>query len=171
MGRTAVTLAGVPGRISSSVLSALRRDLPDGYVFRVPGAKLQGDRLARYDARTIDDIVENARDAVFGTTKRPNSFCRNPERPCALRDGQRHGCGREGEATCTLEKPDYCIVLYQEGVEEEALLRKLHFSAATTRIERAAYDRLDRTVAAVKDLLAAARVNLPRLKQELETGS
>lgn len=166
-----MTLAGVPGRISHSVLSGLRQRFSNGYVFRVPGAKLHVDRLARYDDGTVEAVVESARDAVFGTSKRPSSFCRNPTRPCALREGARHGCGLSADATCSLAKPDYCIVLYQEGRDEDVLLRKLHFSAYTSRLERAVYDRTDRTVVAVEAALAAARADLPRLRQEMESSS
>ncbi|WP_455918749.1 hypothetical protein [Ensifer canadensis] len=165
----AVVLAGLPGRIAPAVKAEIQEKYSDNVVVRATGALLQKDKLALYDNQTITDVVKSAADAVFGKSKRPHGFCRNIDRPCALRDPIKLSCGKTDEQTCIRQRPDFLLVLYQEGQYEAHLLEALHHCALTVKLPKTCYNHLGRTTTAVTDGIEAARSTLGIIKKMMES--
>jgi hypothetical protein len=124
----------------------LRARYSDNHVFRGDGARLYGDRLANYHDEYISRVVATASESVFGHSLRPKGFCRNPGRGCALIGARKESCVRNPSQTCYLQKPDFFLLLYQEGHSQEQLLKRLHHSVFPIQLPQACYDRVERTV-------------------------
>ena len=163
----AVALAGVPGRIVGSVVQALQERFADSHVFRGAGAPLRDNGQTLYNDAVVDEALRMAADAVFGKSRRPHGFCRNTGRPCAIKNAGKNDCGRSAEQTCSLQKPDFLIVLYQEGANEEKLLNTLHHSAYCVRLPKSCYNRRDRTIEAAVGALKEAGPVLGRIRRDI----
>lgn len=170
MMKYAVVVAGVPGRIVLRVQEKLRARFSDNHVVRVPGAILHDDDYARYDNTAVSQIIQQVEDAVFGKTKRPHGFCRRSERPCArMKPENRRHCGKLDDTTCLLEKPDALIVIYQEGHQEDKLLKSLHYSAITAKLSKETYNREERTYNSIINHLSRLKENIGKIKRAVET--
>lgn len=131
---TAVVLAGLPGKMYWPIYRLLNERFPTGYVFRgIPGKSL-GVGRALYDDGQIAKLMQQAADAVWGNSRRSNAFCRNPQRPCALRDGKK-ACGKTADQSCSLAKPDRLLVLANAGDGLGRLLNHLVDAALFAELE------------------------------------
>ncbi|MEH7905518.1 hypothetical protein V7794_30760 [Rhizobium laguerreae] len=167
--RYAVVIAGLPGKISSSVKDTLQERFTDNHVFRAAGAPYYDDGSTVYDGQVIADTLRMGVDAVFGKSARPNGFCRNVDRPCALHYGNKDACGKLESETCFRLKPDFLIVIYQTGLNEEQLLTALHHSALTIRLPAACYAHLTKTVDACIEALKASYSVLGTVRRNFES--
>lgn len=166
----AVTLAGIPASTNAGVLQDLRDRFSDGYVFRAPAARAtDAGRLTNYSENGADLILEAARDTIFGSTKRPNGFCRNPTHSCVLLGGGKKNCNKGEGDRCYLSKPDFLIIIFQGGKNEELLLHKLHFCAFIARIPEDCYGRRARTLQFVISTLSESKHRLSLLREELSS--
>lgn len=110
-------------------------------------------------------------DAVFGKSKRPLGFCRNANRPCALKSKGRHTCSKSSETTCTLKRPEFLVLAYQDGPGKNRLLRTLHYSAYLIEIPAAAYGNADATSVFLIDALRQASNTLPTIAATFQRGA
>jgi hypothetical protein len=163
----AVVLAGLPGTIVSAVTQALRNRYSDNYVFRAAGAPLRTQRTTEYDEKVISDSLRMASDAIFQKSQRPFGFCRNTNRPCAIKNAGKHNCGRNEAQSCELQKPDFLMVLYQEGEGEEKLISRFHYAALFGKLTRSSYGRQERTIDAVVSQLERATPILGSIRKDL----
>lgn len=165
----AVTVAGVPGRILGPVLDALRQRYSDTFVIMGRGAPLSDKSLTTYDTAVVDASLEASTEAVFGKTKRPHGFCRNSQRPCALRNAHKDDCGKTPEHTCSLQRPDFLVLVYQEGLQEDLLLRRFHYAPLSVRLPKECYNRRDRTIEAISERLSAAKGWLGQIRSAVSS--
>lgn len=163
----AVTLVGVPGRIINGVIDALRSRFTDQHVFRGIGVRLTESQLTMYDDDVVAGGLRMAADAVFGKSKRPVGFCRHAARPCALRSARKGSCEKAETQSCALSRPDFLIVIYQEGLNEKLLEEKLHYSAYTTKLPKTCYNHQSRTIEAVIAALKTASRTLGLISASL----
>jgi hypothetical protein len=169
MVTTAVVLAGMPASIGAHVVQALRNRFNDGYVFRAPAAPSNRAPLASYSASNIDHILESARDAVFGSTKRPSSFCRNPTHSCVLKGRSKKHCNKMSNEACFLVKPDFLVVMYQRGMNESNFIERLHYCAHLVEIPDRCYGRLQKTIEFVVSTLHKCRTSLRAIRDEISS--
>lgn len=151
----AAIVAGVPARILNQVLDTLKADHPDTLAVRGAGWRLYDGARPQYLPAYIEEVTSQAIDAVFGSTARPAGFCRNPNRPCALKGTQRNSCGGAVGASCGREKPDRFVLFYQESDErnETALVDHFRNSALAVRIPAEYYNRATATAKFISETL------------------
>jgi hypothetical protein len=140
----AAVVAGVPARIINAVVQAIRDRYPDQAVVRGAGARTYDNRLAAYTESYLNEVLDEAADAIFGKSERPNGFCRNSQRACADRsEGQAKLCSKAQASTCSRAKPDRFFLIYQECNEEDELrlLERFYYSPYLIAIPRDYYDR------------------------------
>jgi hypothetical protein len=164
----AVTLAGIPAPTSSGVLQDLKNRFNDGYVFRTAAAATANGSLTNYSERAVDMILEAARDAVFGSSRRPSGFCRNPSQNCVLKGNHKKHCNKSTDDMCYLTKPDFLIVMFQGGKNEEILLNKLHYCAHLVRIPENCYGKRQNIVNFVVSFLQSSKSILNTIAQEIK---
>lgn len=167
--RYAIVLAGIPGTISNSLKDKLQERFSDNHIIRAAGARVYADNLTQYDDQVVDDSLRMAVDAVFGKSKRPNGFCRNTDRPCALHHHKKDSCGKTENESCNLVRPDFLVVLYQAGRDEGRLLERFHHSALAIRLPVACYGHLTRTLDASVDLIKKAYVVVGIIRKLFES--
>ena len=154
MALTTVILAGLTGSVLDAVREQLSQRYP-GVVIRGLASATRNNRLAFYDAGEITKVLGQAVDGVFGSSKRPIGFCQNSQRGCQKKvaDGK---CDRADNQTCALEKPARLFLIYQQGENEEALLRGFAHAALPFRMPRSTYGQrrnaADMCEAAIKTL-------------------
>jgi hypothetical protein len=168
----ALTLAGIPERILPGVLAALRERFTANHVFRGLGTPLASDGLTNYDEQIVGNCLRMAVDAVFKKTKRPVGFCRNPDRSCALKQAVgKNGlnCGKTDEETCFRDQPDFFMVLFQEGIAEEKLLKKLHHAAFLERLPKECYNKKEKTIEAIVSAIQRAMPVLGSLRRDISS--
>ena len=141
MSGVAIILAGLPGRAHNLTLERLRAAFPVGYVIRGVAAPLSSARRANYAPTAVDAVLAAASDAVFGHSRRPVSFCRNPQRTCAAKAIAGKTCGRSGAQSCALEAPTRLILLFQQGDAEQRLLSRFHFAALQRQLPERLYNK------------------------------
>jgi hypothetical protein len=109
--------------------------------------------------------MDTCLEAVFGTSKRPFSFCRRPHKSCVINIGRRRtkDCGLGDAQACGLRKPDHLIVLYQQSQNDDFLLRALSFSAFARKLPHSCYGRADATAEAAKSAIRYAKERLKML--------
>lgn len=165
----AVAVAGVPGPIINALLTELRTRFKANYVFRGAGAPLRASGMTLYDQKVVDQAVRMTADAAFtDRTTSPRGFCRNSQGTCALHD-QKGTCGKTEEHTCALERPDYLIVLYQEGDSEPLLRSALHHSSYMVQLPRDVYNRLHATKDASIDAIKTVREKIGTIRRHLSS--
>lgn len=163
----AVILAGVTGRILPSVLNKLRARFSERYVFRGDGGKINSMNAAYYTDAKANRLVDLACDAVFGQDKRPLSFCSHEERSCSLSHHSKKRCRLDDNGTCGLMKPGSLILFMQEGINEEVVLRKLHYSAFVISIPKDCYDREDKTFSCIIHNISYSLPKINELRSEM----
>lgn len=114
-------LAGFPRTALDAVRERLKVRFPS-YVIRGVAATTRHNHLCLYDSGEITKVLDQAADAVFGSSKRPMGFCRNEQRGCQKKP--RGKCDLASHQACTKTMPDRLFLLYQEGEREEDLFRK-----------------------------------------------
>lgn len=132
MALSAVILAGFDGRYLHAIRKRLRREFPEGYVFRGAASSKRHHR-SLYCQSEVEKILSEAADAVWGKSRRSTAFCRNPQRECAKK-GVKRTCGKTERETCRLERPDRLILLYRADRTESRLLEHFGLSALSKSI-------------------------------------
>lgn len=137
MALSAIILAGFTGTGLDAVRERLARRYPDS-VIRGAAAPSRHNRLSLYDATDIRKVLDQAADAVFGSSTRPVGFCQNSQRGCRKKvaDGK---CDLSGNQACLLTKPARLFLLYQEGEREEDLLRTFAYAPLPHRVPQNLY--------------------------------
>lgn len=166
MPGTAVVISGVPAKTLQRVMQRLNRDFNPGYVFRGRGAPLSAQRVATYSREVVDAAIADATDAIFGTTQRAVSFCRNISQPCVSRGARGKTCGRKQGQSCGLERPDRLLLLFQEGRDEQSLTKAFYHSALTRRISAAAYGDADETAEEIAGTIRNTKGQLAFIESE-----
>ena len=167
----AVALAGIPGTIINEVRAELRQRFSDRHAFRAAGAPERSSKLTLYDNKVISASGEMAADVVFGKTSKPWGFCKGDTKPCALREGGNKSCLRTPEQTCAMERPDHLVLIYQQGDNEDALLKEMHFAPIALRIPRECYGKKIATIENIIALLGDVEKIAGDLRDALRTHS
>lgn len=166
MSGVAVAIVGVPEPALKRVRLETAQQFPNGYVFRSKAAPNSASRLTVYNEAEVEAALTTAVDSVFGHTKRPLGFCRNPQRPCALKTKGRHTCGKSENAACDLARPEFIVCFYQAGVGQKKLKEALYHSAYLIEIPQDIYGLPDPAAQFVITELRRASKRLSALRAE-----
>lgn len=137
---TAVVLAGIPGNVYWQIYRGLAQRFPVGYVFRGLPGRVDRGVGAIYDARQRDLLLSQAADAVWGSTRRSLTFCRNPHRTCALRSNGKT-CAKADSDSCRLSMPRHLLIVSVSGSEDEVIRRLFRDSALHAVIDHVTFQR------------------------------
>jgi hypothetical protein len=170
----AIVLAGVPSDTAIEVLNKLRKKYQNRHAIAGLRASKCDDSMADYNDNVVNQIMKVAVNVIFEKTAQPWGFCDGPDEHCALKQdkaGKIKSCKRDARYSCAIRKPDRFIVLYQQGINEESLLRRLHYSAFTYRIPQDCYGDTNKTFEVADSVISLAREQFGRLDRAMKSKS
>lgn len=170
MALTAIVLAGMPARALAATRQRLRDRFPD-YIVRGAAAPERSGRLTRYDVSEIMKVLDQAVEAVFGTSDRPLGFCKNAQRGCENKVASGRSCERTGTQACTLLKPRRLFMLAQEGELIEELMRRFAHAVLPEVVPSALYNNGDATGQFCEAAVSRLEQRACAIERKLDFGS
>lgn len=164
---TAVVISGIPQTALSLVRERLRVRYPQGYVFRFAPTKTAPSKETTYDSDLIKNTLEQTIDAVFGTSRRPLSFCKNSGLQCGAEATSGKTCGKTRQQSCVLRRPRHLLLFYQEGPRKNALSEALFYAPLVREIPKEIYGKSEKIAEHLIANIDAAKTTLSEIESQM----